>query len=165
MTQPPRTSGGRAASYEICPLFIFSLFLQGCVPTFSGDGFSTGRISHWDGSFRVWNFHEKFYMVKTHQNSNPKSVLFVLLSRWWPHFTCRDNLGELSGENFQRNWNPLGDFYIGRRSNGTNSPWGKCHQEKFSMDKFSAGEIFRGEGVFPRNIFQTGGIPTWLWKE
>jgi len=52
-------------------------------------------------------------------------------------------LGELSGRNFQRNWNSIGDFYVegiihereilyGGITTRKNYPWGNFLRDKFS---------------------------------
>ena len=158
----PRTIGKRAASYEICLLFTYSICCWEVYRFFkgrwnSGYGITTGRTSCCDRSF--WGELSRDVL---HGGNLPEPahgiLLIFLLSRWRPCFTFGDALEELWG-NFSENGVFWGDFYVGvgQIFHVRNSPWEKYHQEKFSLGILSVGETFHwGEGDFWEILFVLG---------
>ena len=92
-------------------------------------------------------------------SSYRKIILFVILCRWRPHFTCGDVPGEFSvklgfsGE-FLRGGVPAGEFLHVGRIVRKNSPWGNFPRKKLSVvgDGRISGKYFshRGDSTMTR---------------
>ena len=164
MTWPSRAPRLRPVNYEMCRLLSYSICYWEVYwhffrrRGFSGDEFSTGRISHRDGSFRGWGklsrrtfTQEEFARIHT-RNSFCLSWFLVgdpglhVEMLWWNY----------PGEIFSEVRILWGIFKWEGDLSWDKSSMGNYHQEILSMGKLSAEEAFHCGGDF-WEIFTTQG--------